>query len=156
MKQGNLFCFVLLCHVQISQTMMLHAGLLVSSESSQWIVVHWLGLKLFGAMVWKLLIIEPFSQWKLNKFETKKCIGIWGGGFGVLESPWWVAFNGVSFTIFRAKVWHIVFLNGFCCWKFKKIAKIGFWKKNQLSPECVHTCPNDTGYTSMGYTSLEL
>jgi hypothetical protein len=30
------------------------------------------------------------------------------------------------------------FLSGFCCWKFKKFTKIGFGRKNQLSPECVH------------------
>jgi hypothetical protein len=24
-------------------------------------------------------------------------------------------------------------LSGFCCWKFKKIAKIGFGRKNQLT-----------------------
>jgi hypothetical protein len=34
-----------------------------------------LGLRLFGAMVWKLLIIEPFSQGKLNKIEIENCIG---------------------------------------------------------------------------------
>jgi hypothetical protein len=34
-------------------------------------------LRLFGTPVWKLLIIEPFSQWKLNKVETENCIGIW-------------------------------------------------------------------------------
>jgi hypothetical protein len=27
--------------------------------------------------MWKLLIIEPFSQLK-NKIETENCIGIWG------------------------------------------------------------------------------
>jgi hypothetical protein len=31
-----------------------------------------------GAKVWKLLIIESFSQWKLNKIQTKNCTGIWG------------------------------------------------------------------------------
>jgi hypothetical protein len=32
---------------------------------------------MFGAMVWKLLvIIEPFSQLKLNKIKTENCIGI--------------------------------------------------------------------------------
>ncbi len=30
------------------------------------------------------------------------------------------------------------FLNEFCCWKFKQIAKIGFGRKNQVSPQCVH------------------
>jgi hypothetical protein len=31
---------------------------------------------LFGAMVWKLLIIEPFFQGKLNKIEIENYIGI--------------------------------------------------------------------------------
>jgi hypothetical protein len=62
MKQGSLFCFV--CHAEISRTMALHAVLLVSSESSWQVGVHQLGLRLFGATVWKLLIIEPFSQFK--------------------------------------------------------------------------------------------
>jgi hypothetical protein len=29
-------------------------------------------------MVWKLLIIEPFSPRKSNKIETENCIGIGG------------------------------------------------------------------------------
>ncbi len=37
----------------------------------------------------------------------------------------------------------------FVCWKFKKIAKIGFGKKNQLSAQCVHTWANDTCYTNI-------
>jgi len=32
----------------------------------------------FGAIVWKLLIIEAFSQWKLNKIESENSIEIWG------------------------------------------------------------------------------
>jgi hypothetical protein len=35
-------------------------------------------LRLFGVMVWKLLIIESFFQSKLNKIITKNCIRIWG------------------------------------------------------------------------------
>jgi hypothetical protein len=63
-------------------------------------------LRLFGASVWKkkLLIIEPFSQQKLNKIKTEKCIGIWGAFLVLLESPWQVRFNRLYFTIFRAKV----------------------------------------------------
>jgi hypothetical protein len=34
-----------------------------------------------------------------------------------------------------ARYW---FLSGFCCWKFKQIANIGFGRNNQLSPQCVH------------------
>ncbi len=69
-----LFCFVY-C-IKISQTMVLfHAMLLLSLESSQWGVgVHQLGLRLFGATMWKLLIIEPFSQQWSNKIETENCI----------------------------------------------------------------------------------
>ncbi len=38
----------------------------------------------------------------------------------------------------------IDFFSGFCCWKFKQIAKkIVFGiKKNQLSHQCVFTLPN--------------
>ncbi len=81
MKEGSLFCFV--CHAEISQAMVLHVTLLISLESSQWVGVHWLGfgLRLFGATVWKLLIIEAFSQWKLNKMKTENCIGIWGSSW---------------------------------------------------------------------------
>jgi hypothetical protein len=32
-----------------------------------------------------------------------------------------------------------IFWSGFCCWKFKKIAKIGFGRKNQFEPSmCSH------------------
>jgi hypothetical protein len=40
--------------------------------------MHRLGLGLFGPMVWKLLIIDPFSQRKLNKIEIKNFIGFQG------------------------------------------------------------------------------
>jgi hypothetical protein len=46
----------------------LHATLLLSLELSRWWVgVHQLGLRLFGGMVSKRSIIEPFFQWILNK-----------------------------------------------------------------------------------------
>jgi hypothetical protein len=48
--------------------------------------VHRLGLRLFGATMWKLLIIEPFSEQKLNKIETKNYIGILGF-LGVVGEP---------------------------------------------------------------------
>jgi hypothetical protein len=57
----------------------------------------------------------------------------------LLESPWRVTFNRVSFIIFRVKVWKILFLSEFCCWKFIIIANIGFGRKYQSSPQCVHT-----------------
>jgi hypothetical protein len=40
--------------------------------------VHQLGLRLLGATMWKLLIIESFYQRKLNKIKAEIYIGIWG------------------------------------------------------------------------------
>ncbi len=62
----------------------------------------------FEAMVWKLLIIEPFFQRKLNKIKTENFIGILGLFLSLLESPRWVRFDQVYFTIFRVKVWEIL------------------------------------------------
>jgi hypothetical protein len=71
--------------------MVLHAMLLVSSKSSQLVGVHQLGLKLFGSMVWKLLIIEPFSQWNLGAFLV------------LLESLQQVKSSRVYFTISKPR-----------------------------------------------------
>jgi hypothetical protein len=43
----------------------------------------------------------------------------------------------------------IDFLVDFVAENSKKIAKIGFGRKNQLSPQFVHTWANGTGYTSI-------
>ncbi len=145
-----LFCFVLLCHAEISQT----TGILCQafgifqmlSRIMSRGALTWFGLRLFGATMWNLLIIESFSQSKTKQnLKMKKCIGIWEQSCSCCccwKSPWWdsdlIEFN---FIIFRAKVWKILnFLSGFfCCWKFKQIAKkIGFGRKNQLSSQCVH------------------
>jgi hypothetical protein len=44
-----------------------------------------------------------------------------------------------------------LFLSGFCCYKLKQFAKFGFGRKNQLSPQCVDTWANSTGYISLVY-----
>ncbi len=75
MKQGSLFCFV--CHTDSSQTTALHVAFLVSMESSWWVRVHQLGLRL-KLWLWKPLIIELFSQLKLNNIGNENCIEIWG------------------------------------------------------------------------------
>ncbi len=76
MKQGSLFCFVF--YSELSWIMVLHATIWVSLKSSWWVGVQQLGLRLFEVTMWKLLIIEPFCQWKLNKIKTESCIDIWG------------------------------------------------------------------------------
>jgi hypothetical protein len=135
-KHGSLFC-----HREISQTTVLHVKLLVSLESSWWVRVHQnLVLRLFGATVWKLLIIEHFFQWKLNKIEIENCIEIWGCSSScVVGEPQRVRFNRVFISQFSElrceRYW---FLSEFCCWKLKGIAKIGLGRKTQLSAQCVH------------------
>jgi len=119
----------LLCsHFEIFQIMALHVVFLVSSESSRRMGVHQFGLRFFGVMVWKLLIIEPFSQWKLYKIKTENYIGIWGcswcqKAFNELDV---IKFISQFLDIRCGRYW---FLSEFCCWKFKKIAKIGFVRK---------------------------
>ncbi len=63
---SKVICFVLFCHTKISQIMAFHVMLLVSLQSSQWVGVHQVCLTFFGIIMWKLLIIEPFFQWKLH------------------------------------------------------------------------------------------
>jgi hypothetical protein len=39
---------------------------------------------------------------------------------------------------------------------FAKIARIGFGRKNQLSPQCVHTWANGTGYIVMDEMKMSM
>jgi len=131
----SLFCFV--SHAEISQTTALHGAPLVSLESSQWVGVHCLGLRLFGAVMWKLLIIESFFQWKLNKIETENCIAVWGSSW-----CYWKGLGESDLIEFISRFSELTcriywYLSGFCCWKFKQFAKIGSGSENQLSPQCV-------------------
>ncbi len=121
--------------------MTLHAALLVSLESSWWVRVHQLSVTMFGATVWKLLIIEPFSQWKLNKSKTeKKCFEVLGVFLVLLENPRWVRFYRFYFTIFRAKgVEGISFSVNFVAENSNKLQKLGLerqisWALNVFTP----------------------
>jgi hypothetical protein len=125
---SKVVCFV--SHINISQTITLHAILLISSESSQWEGVHWLCFRLFGVIMWKLLIIEPFFQRNINN--------IWGHSW----CCWKALSKSYLFNLIRKfselrceRCW---FLNGYCCWKFKKNLKIKLERKNQLNPQCIH------------------
>ncbi len=51
-----------------------------------------------GPTMWKLLIIEPFSLWKLNKIKTGNCNEIRGHSW-CCWSPQWVRFKKLCFTI---------------------------------------------------------
>jgi hypothetical protein len=80
MKQGNLSCFV--GHIEISQIMVLDAMCFwYLCKSSPWVGVHSLhSLRLFGTTMWKLLIIEIFSQWRKKKkvLEFRALLGVVG------------------------------------------------------------------------------
>jgi hypothetical protein len=57
------------------------------------------------------------------------CIGIWGC-LGAIGKQLMSRNNKVYFIIFRIKMWKIFIFYVVCCWKFKKIAKIVFGRKN--------------------------
>jgi hypothetical protein len=75
----------------------------------------------------------------------------------LLESPWQVRFNRLYFTIFRAKVWKIfkfffIFVGvDFVAGNSNKLQKLGLEGKISLSPQCVHTWFNGTGYISTSW-----
>jgi hypothetical protein len=108
--------------------------------------VHWLDLRLLGGMVQRLLINEPFSQWKLIRIETENCIWIKGRSWYC----WQALRESIEFIsqLSELKCERYGFFSRFCSWKFKQITKIGFARKNQLS-QCVHTWANSTGYIIM-------
>jgi hypothetical protein len=143
MKQGNLFCFVLsgwdlrnqpLCFWYLEKAL------------DECIDLVWDCLELR----WRsYLIVEPFSQWKLNKIKTENCIKIWGHScccWKALDKSDWMESNS-QFSELRCGRYYC--RSGFCCWKFKHIAKIGFERKSQLSTQFVHTWVIGTCYTSI-------
>jgi hypothetical protein len=105
--------------------MVLYVMLLIFSESSRWVGVHRLGLRLFGVTVWKLLIIEPFSQWKLSKIKTENCIGIWGRSWCC-----WKALGKSNLIEFISQ-----FLKLMCerYWFLQKLQKLGLEGKISLA-----------------------
>jgi hypothetical protein len=137
-NECSLFCFILFCHIEISQTIVIHVELLVSLESSTWVWVHQFGLRLFWVMVWKLLIIEPFYQWKWHKIEIENYIGILGRSwcYSKVLNKWDLI--GFISQFSKPRYGRYWCLNEFCCWNFKKNINFGFGSKNQLSPQCVH------------------
>ncbi len=74
-QQGS---FVLLCHTLRSPKPRGASWCTLGYlwKAIEWVGLHPLGFRLFGATMWKLLIIESFFQWKLNKIQTENCIGI--------------------------------------------------------------------------------
>jgi hypothetical protein len=81
MKQGSLFCFVLVVRLICSKSrcFMPHSWYLQKALYEYGCTdLVWDCLELH---MWKLLIIELFCRWKLNKIETEIYIVIWGWVF---------------------------------------------------------------------------
>ncbi len=108
-----------------------------------------------GALAWFEIVwsysVEAIHYWiifsmKMNNIKTKKCTRFWGHSW-----HWWKMFSKSNLIKFISqflelrcgKCW---FFNGFCCYKFKQIAKIEFGKKIQFNFQCVHTWANSTCY----------
>jgi hypothetical protein len=101
-KQGSLFCFVMVifrpthsCRaLGIFRKLWLSKG-----ASSTWFE------RLFGATVWKLLIIDPFSQWKINQIKSNlktKILEIWVCSWCCWKALLWVRFNNNLFHNFQS------------------------------------------------------
>jgi hypothetical protein len=77
-KEGCLFCLIVLfCFDGMSQIVALRTCAWCHWKALN-VSLHRLGLRMFGAMVWRLLNVKPFFHSKLNKVKTKNNIGIWG------------------------------------------------------------------------------
>jgi hypothetical protein len=84
-----------------------------------------------GALTWFETVcshrVKAIDYWTIFSMKTKqdeKCVFL-----VLLESPWWVWFYRVYFTIFRAKVWKIlIFLVNCIAENSKQIAQIWVWK----------------------------
>ncbi len=148
---GSLFCFVLSTwDLPILWRFILASWYLpkalscrpldINGKLSRRVWVHPLGLRLFGATLWKLLIIEPFSQWKLNKITTDNCIGIWG-------SSWcfWKAHHQSDLIDFISQFSELrcerywIFLVNFVA-ENSKNCKNWVWKEKSVEPPMCSHC----------------
>jgi hypothetical protein len=105
--ESSLFiCFV--CHVEISQTIVPLAMLLVPLESTQWMGVHWVGFCNVSTYIGEVIEYWTIFFWKIHINQNWTLHGNLGMVFVFPESPQWVGFNEADLEIFRPKVWEIM------------------------------------------------
>jgi len=129
------YTLVLFCHVKIFQAKVFHAMLLISLKSSQWVEVHWFGLRLFGVWCGSYWLLNLFFHENKIKSKLKTVLQV-GATLVLLESPQQVRIYRFYFTIFRAIVWRILI--------FEWILLI------EIQTNCknwVHSWANGIGYT---------
>jgi hypothetical protein len=81
-----------------------------------------------GALAWFHGIwtsgVEVLEYWKISTLKIKLNPSWnfgknWNVGLLSLERSWWAGFNRIYLVRFGFKMWEILFLNDFCCWRFK-------------------------------------
>jgi hypothetical protein len=147
MKQGSSFCLScrdLQNHGASCHTLGVFKKLLMSRGALNWFET------LLKLQCGRYNLLNLFFM-KIKQNQNWKLQWNWGG------HSWccWKAFSKSDLIDFISQFLELIrcerywVLSEFCCWKFKKkLQKIGFGGKNQLSPECVHTWANRTGYSS--------
>jgi hypothetical protein len=105
--------------------------------------------RMFGAIVWNLLIIEPFFPMNFLKNQGWKLYWNLGALLVLLESPHQVWCNKVDFVILSPKMWTILLHFWWVCIVVGNLNKLqkGIWKENSI--ECIQTWANDIGYNSV-------
>ncbi len=78
-------------------------------------------------MVWDYLELWCGSYWLLNHFLNEIEIKLkLESILMLLKNLWWVRYKESISQFSELRCGRYWFLDGFCCWKFKQIAKIGF------------------------------
>ncbi len=150
MKEGSLFCFVVMrstelgCFRSCSWCLwkaldeegcvgLLQIMFLVSLESSWWGGVHGLGSMMFGLVVQKVLEYWMISSLKIKLNHSWKFQRNWNVPLVLLEGSWWAGFNGKYLVRFGFRMWEILILKWFLLLKIQiNSKKPGFGRKNQL------------------------
>jgi hypothetical protein len=132
LKLVCLSCWDLSNHGVSCYALDIFGKLLMSRGASTWLQIVWsYGVEAIDRWINFSVKIKSNWNWKLY----------WNMGvfLVLLESPWWIRFNRFYFIIFRGSVWKILIFEWILFWKFKKIAKNGFERKNKSSLQCVYT-----------------
>jgi len=135
MKQGSLFCFVMVRSPKLWHLMSCSWYLRKAFDEQGCTNLVWDHLALHCASYW---LLKHFLNENQIKFKLKTVLEF--GAFLVhLESCQQVRFNGVYFTIFRTKVWKILLFEWILLLKIQTNCKNWVWKEKSVEPSmCSH------------------
>jgi hypothetical protein len=129
MKEGSLFCFVVMGSTK--------PGHFRSCSSCLWKALDKEGC--MGLVPWHLDLWCK-SSWILNIFSlkiklncTQKFRRNWNVPLVLVERPWWAGMNGIYLVRFGSRIWKILIFKWFLLLKIQiNSKKPGFERKNQL------------------------